>query len=61
VKRVVINGRAARVTSANFATREADLDNTQTTADAIFAHAEDEAGNVDRVPHCAACRGFTRS
>jgi hypothetical protein len=51
VKRVIVNSREARATSANFATWEADLNITQTTADAISAHAEDEAGNVEQVPH----------
>jgi hypothetical protein len=49
VKRVLVNGREARSLSPNFAEWEIILD---TTGDGrITAHAEDVAGNVEKLPH----------
>ncbi len=48
IKTVVVNGHAARATAPNFAEWEIVLD---TAADAITAHAEDAAGNVEAHAH----------
>ena len=49
VRRVVVNGRAARATRPNFAAWEVDLDAAE--AAEIRAHAEDATGNVEKTPH----------
>jgi hypothetical protein len=48
VKRVLVNGRAARALAPNFLEWEAELAEGET---AVKAHAEDAAGNVERLPH----------
>jgi hypothetical protein len=48
VKRVVVNGREARPTRANFAAWEVEID---APSREIVARAEDEAGNVEKTPH----------
>jgi hypothetical protein len=47
VKRVLVNGQEARATLPNFAEWEITLQ----TASPLQAHAEDEAGNVEKRPH----------
>lgn len=47
VKRVLVNGREAKATAANFAEWEIIVDN----AGKLEAHAEDAAGNVEKTPH----------
>ncbi len=51
VKRVVVNGREARALSLNFATWEIELDSQPQPSEPIVAHAEDAAGNIERLPH----------
>ena len=51
VKRVLVNGIAARATAANFAEWEAALESVPAGAVTLTAHAEDAAGNVERLPH----------
>jgi hypothetical protein len=48
VKRVLVNGREARALAPNFLEWEAELAEGET---AVKAHAEDAAGNVERLPH----------
>src|SRR5262249_4552383 len=47
IKRVVVNGKEARATAPNFTRWEIILDK----ASKLEAHAEDEAGNVEKNPH----------
>src|SRR5205823_609639 len=47
VKRVLVNGQEARALTANFAQWEAILPVSAT----VSAHAEDTAGNVEKIPH----------
>jgi hypothetical protein len=47
VKRVLVNGKEAKSTAANFAVWRVELD----AASAVAAHAEDAAGNVEKTPH----------
>ncbi len=47
VRRVLVNGREARATAANFAEWEVVLDD----APKVTAHAEDDAGNVEKTAH----------
>ena len=49
VKRVLVNGQPAKATSANLATWEITLDRSGLSE--LSAHGEDEAGNVERMPH----------
>lgn len=51
VLRVVVNGREARALSPNFATWEIDLDAQPQPSATIVAHAEDAAGNIEKLPH----------
>ncbi|MBI3864482.1 MAG: G8 domain-containing protein [Planctomycetia bacterium] len=51
VKRVVVNGREARALSPNFATWEIELDSAPQPRETIAAHAEDAAGNIEKLPH----------
>ncbi|MFN0018156.1 MAG: G8 domain-containing protein [Pirellulaceae bacterium] len=48
VKRVHVSGKSAKETSANFATWEVEL---EAGAKTISAHAEDDAGNVEKLAH----------
>jgi hypothetical protein len=47
VKRVVVNGQEAKATAANFGEWEVVVEKATT----IKAHAEDAAGNVEKLPH----------
>ena len=49
VKRVIVNGAAARATSDNFATWEITLDRSGHSE--IIAQGEDTAGNVEQLSH----------
>ena len=51
IRRVVVNGRPATATAANFAQWEIVLDNEGTGEYKITAHAEDAAGNVETNAH----------
>ncbi|MFN0055970.1 MAG: G8 domain-containing protein [Planctomycetales bacterium] len=51
VKRVVVNGHEARAASSNFATWEITLAASPASAATTTAHAEDSAGNIERMPH----------
>jgi G8 domain len=51
VVKVLVNGQAARALTANFAEWEVVLDGVRPGAVKISAHAEDEAGNVEKRPH----------
>ena len=49
VKRVLVNGQAARATTDNFATWEITLERSDLSE--IIAHGEDEDGNVEQLSH----------
>lgn len=49
VKQVLVNGSQAKGTSPNFATWEVELDAADLKT--VSAHAEDEAGNVEKLAH----------
>ena len=49
VKQVIVSGGSAKATSPNFATWEIELPSAATKT--ISAHAEDEAGNIERLAH----------
>ena len=49
VKRVLVNGQEAKALTANFAEWEVSLDGVRDGR--ITAHAEDMAGNVEKLPH----------
>ncbi len=51
VKRVLVNGREARAVRPNFAEWEIFLDGVRPGEVRLSAHAEDAAGNVERMPH----------
>jgi RNA polymerase sigma factor (sigma-70 family) len=51
VKKVVVNGHPARQVAANFAEWEVVLTDTGRGEVQLKAHAEDEAGNVEKRPH----------
>jgi hypothetical protein len=51
VKKVVVNGQPARALRPNFAEWEAMLDNLPAEETRLTAHAEDAAGNIERLPH----------
>ena len=56
VKRVLVNGKEAKATAANFAQWEIDL--TDLPAEGrVTAHAEDIAGNVEPRPHVVTVSG----
>jgi hypothetical protein len=54
VKRVLVNGKEAKATTANFAEWEITLDGP--AKGEIKAHAEDAAGNVEKRPHVVSAR-----
>src|SRR5262249_43058823 len=56
VKRVVVNGREARSVRANFAEWEAVLDELPREG-TLSAHAEDAAGNVEKLAHVLTAGG----
>ena len=47
IKRVIVNGREAKATSANFSEWEIEIAAGAT----VGAHAEDETGNVEKLRH----------
>jgi hypothetical protein len=51
VARVVVNGREARELTPNFATWAIELDAQPQAPQTIVAHAEDAAGNIEKLPH----------
>src|SRR5439155_25748854 len=51
VRRVVVNGKEARALAANFAEWEAVLDEAAVNEGKLSAHAEDAAGNVEKLSH----------
>jgi hypothetical protein len=51
VQKVLVNGRPARALAANFAQWEVVLENQHPGVVQLAAHAEDAAGNVEKVPH----------
>jgi hypothetical protein len=51
VKRVIVNGRDAAADAANFAQWNVVLEGIDASRKEISAHAEDEAGNVEKLPH----------
>jgi hypothetical protein len=51
VKRVLVNGRAARALAPNFAEWEIVVDSAAVRDGRLAAHAEDAAGNVEPRPH----------
>jgi hypothetical protein len=56
VTRVLVNGKEARPTSANFAEWEVVLEGVANGGTQLQAHAEDAAGNVERRPHVIVLR-----
>jgi hypothetical protein len=56
VKRVVVNGQEARALAPNFAEWEIELSAAKPGKWKVSAHAEDAAGNVEKVPHVVVCR-----
>jgi len=51
VRRVVVNGQEAQALSPNLATWEITLDVPPQSSTTIAAHAEDTAGNIEKLPH----------
>ncbi len=51
VKRVLVNGKEARSVTTNFAEWEVMLDGLKPGVVKLSAHAQDEAGNVEKRPH----------
>jgi hypothetical protein len=51
VTRVLVNGREARALAPNFAEWEITLDRVRPGDLKLTAHAEDAAGNIERLPH----------
>jgi hypothetical protein len=51
VKRVLVNGRSATATVGNFAEWGIVLDSVKPGTTKLSAHAEDAAGNVEKLPH----------
>jgi hypothetical protein len=51
VKKVLVNGREARALAPNFAEWEVVLEDVKPGELKLAAHAEDEAGNVEKRPH----------
>jgi hypothetical protein len=56
VKRVVVNGKAARSVRDNFAEWELVLDGVAKGEVKVEAHAEDVAGNTEKRPHVVVVR-----
>jgi hypothetical protein len=56
VKRVLVNGRPARALRPNFAQWEAVLEKVRPGELKVAAHAEDSAGNVEKLPHVVRAR-----
>jgi hypothetical protein len=56
VKRVLINGRAARALAPNFAEWTVTLERPRPGPFTLRAHAEDAAGNVEKTPHVVEAR-----
>jgi hypothetical protein len=55
IKRVVVNGKEAKATAANFAQWQVTLD-ASSGAMQLEAHAEDAAGNIEPRPHVTTCQ-----
>jgi hypothetical protein len=51
IRRVLVNGQEARRLAPNFVEWEVELNNPGSTEVKLSAHAEDAAGNVEKVPH----------
>jgi hypothetical protein len=51
VTKVLVNGQPARAVSPNFADWEIVLDKVQAGELKVTAHAEDDAGNIEKLPH----------
>jgi hypothetical protein len=51
VKKVLVNGREARALAPNFGEWEILLENADSGKFKLAAHAEDAAGNIERIPH----------
>src|SRR5262249_27600788 len=51
VKKVVVNGKEARTGTPNFAEWEVALEDVRPGELKLTAHAEDAAGNVEKLPH----------
>jgi hypothetical protein len=51
IKKVLVNGREARALAPNFAEWEVVLEDSGGDEVKLTAHAEDAAGNVEKVPH----------
>jgi RNA polymerase sigma factor (sigma-70 family) len=56
VKRVLVNGKEAKPTAANFAEWEIVLDNVSAGEVKVSAFSEDAAGNVEKLPHVVAVK-----
>jgi len=56
VKRVVVNGKEACSVAVNFAEWEVVLDESAVADGKLSAHAEDAAGNVEKLPHVLTVR-----
>jgi hypothetical protein len=56
VKRVMVNGKEARSLGANFSEWELVLEHMPSGEQNIQAHAEDVAGNVEKLPHVVVLR-----
>jgi hypothetical protein len=57
VKQVLVNGQEARPLRPNLAEWEITLSDPHTEGLQLSAHAEDEAGNVERQPHVMRAQG----
>jgi hypothetical protein len=60
VTKVLVNGRPARSLAPNFAEWEIVLDKLPSGTLKLTAHAEDAAGNVEKLPHEITVKGRTR-
>jgi hypothetical protein len=56
IKKVLVNGREAQATAPNFAEWEVVFEDSGAEEVQLIAHAEDAAGNVEKVPHAVRAR-----
>jgi hypothetical protein len=56
IKRVLVNGQAAHPLAPNFGEWQITLDNAAVAEGLVSAHAEDAAGNVEKMPHVVRIR-----
>jgi hypothetical protein len=56
IKRVLVNGQEAHTLAPNFAEWEVVLENPGSTVARLSAHAEDAAGNIEKLPHLMVVR-----